>query len=194
VLVYPLFLKNEIIKFLNGGVGMKKAMSYQIGKKTQALEPRYDQYGNLCTIVHELHETYMVTKSPKQIIEENCSFYGCDYEGRLKSAKQILGLKQMVPIPLSVALGVYTMPTCSPDSDKCFWLFLGHIKKIEKYGQKSAEVVFTSGQSLVVDVHKDTLEVRHAKMALLHYILTKRTGVYEKWESRLGLSELWRLL
>jgi competence protein ComK len=194
VLVYPLFLKNEMFKFKKGEESMKKEHHYNITRETVALEPTYDNYGNLCTIVHELHETYMVTKSPKQIIEENCSFYGCDYEGLLKSAKQILGIKQMVPIPLSIALEVYTMPTCSPDSDKCLWLFLGHIEKIDKHGKKGAEVVFSNGKTMVVDVHKDTLEVRYAKMALLHYILTKRTGVYEKWESRLGLSELWRLL
>jgi competence protein ComK len=173
---------------------MRKENYCEITKETQALEPTYDHYGNLCTIVHESHETYMVTKSPKQIIEENCSFYGCDYEGRLKSAKQILGIKQMVPIPLSVALGLYTMPTCSPESDKCCWLFLAHMKKIERHEKKRAKVIFTNDSSLIIDVHKDTLEARWTKMTLLHYVLTNRIGVYEKWESRLGLSEIWRLL
>jgi competence protein ComK len=176
------------------GEVMKKEHYCEITKETAALEPTYDHYGNLCTIVHELHETYMVTKSPKQIIEENCIFYGGDYEGRLESAKQILGIKQMVPIALSVALGLYAMPTCSPESDKCCWLFLAHMEKIEEYEKKHAKIVFTNRKSIIVDVHKDTLEARRAKMALLHYILTKRIGVYEKWESRLGLSEIWRLL
>ncbi|RAK19832.1 competence protein ComK [Anoxybacillus vitaminiphilus] len=165
-----------------------------ITRETQALEPMYDNYGNLCTIVHESRETYMVTKSPKQIIEANCSFYGCGYEGRLESAKQILGIKQMVPIALSVALGLYAMPTCSPDSDKCCWLFLAHMKKIERHEKKRAKVIFANDSSLIIDVHQDTLEARWAKMTLLHYVLTKRIGVYEKWESRLGLNEIWRLL
>ncbi|MBA2871257.1 competence protein ComK [Anoxybacillus calidus] len=173
---------------------MTKGSDYRITKETVALEPTYDQYGNLCTIVHESHETYMVTKSPKQIIEENCIFYGCSYEGILESAKQILGIKQMVPIALSVALGLYAMPTCSPESDKCCWLFLAHMKKIERHEKKRAKVIFTDDSSLIIDVHKDTLESRWAKMTLLHYVLTTRIGVYEKWESRLGLSAIWRLL
>jgi competence protein ComK len=173
---------------------MEKVAEYQLKKETQALEPKYDQYGNLCTVVYELFDTYMVNKSPRQIIEDSCIFYGCEYGGRLEAAKKILGIKQMVPICVSVSLGLYVMPTCSPESDKCYWLSLDHLEKIEEYQTKSAKVTFTNQKSLILDVHRDTLEARKAKMALLYYMLTKRVGMYAKWEDRLGLNELWRLL
>ena len=165
----------------------------RITRETQALEPKYDQFGNLCTVVYELYETYMVNKSPRQLIEENCSFYGCTYEGRLEAAKQILGLKQMVPICVCDSLQLYVMPTYSPESDKCCWLALDHIQAIEKYGSKRAKVVLTNRASLIIDVHKDTLEARKAKMALLYYTLERRMGLYAKWENRLGLQQIWRL-
>jgi competence protein ComK len=173
---------------------MEKELEYQITKETQALEPKFDQYGNLCTVVHELYKTYMVRKSPRKIIEENCSFYGCGYEGILEAAKQILGIKQMVPISVSIPLRLYVMPTCSPESDKCCWLALEHTQRIEKHEGKKSKIILKNGKSLILDVQRDTLEARKAKMALLCYILENRVGMYAVWESRLGLNQIWRFL
>ena len=173
---------------------MMTEVSYQIKKETQALVPKYDEFGNLCTVVYELYGTYTVNQSPRRLLEENCSFYGCAYEGCLKAAKAILGLKQMVPICINQALQLYVMPTCSPDSDQCCWLALDHIREIEEYGHKQAKVTLTNRTSLIIEAHKDTLEARKAKTALLYYTLERRIGLYSKLEQRLGFHHLWRLL
>lgn len=163
---------------------------YEIREDTQALEPMYNERGQLCTIVHETNATYTIEKSPRQIVEHSCIYYGCAYEGRLEAAKLILGLKQMVPISVCTSLRLYMIPTCSPESDKCFWLTLRHIHYIEPYKQKKAKVTLTNGTSLIIDVHRDTLEARRAKTTLLYYTMETRCGIYKVIEQKFPL---WRL-
>jgi len=165
-------------------------VQYEIKETTQALEPTYNERGELCTIVHETNATYTVAASPLRIVEHSCIYYGCAYEGRLEAAKLILGLKQMVPICVSNALRLYIMPTCSPDSDKCFWLAIRHIHHIEPYRQKKAKVILANGTSLIIDAHRDTLEARRAKTTLLYYTLEMRCGIYKVIEQKFPL---WRL-
>lgn len=162
---------------------------YEIVEDTQALEPFYNEYGQLCTIVHETNATYIVEKSPLKIVEHSCTYYGCGYEGRLEAAKLILGLKQMVPICVCTSLRLYMIPTCSPESDKCFWLALRHIHGIERYKQKQAKVILSKGSSLILDVHRDTLEARRAKATLLFFTLETRCGIYKIIEQKFPL---WR--
>jgi competence protein ComK len=167
---------------------MKK--KYEINEDTQALEPMYNERGQLCTIVHTKHGMETVEASPLRIVQHSCSYYGCGYEGRLEAAKLILGLKQMVPICVCDALRLYMIPTCSPESDKCFWLALRYIHSIEPYKQKKAKVILDNGHFLIVDVHRDTLEARRAKTTLLYYTMEMRCGIYKVIEQKFPL---WRL-
>jgi competence protein ComK len=172
-----------------GKEGMGVKGSYEIGEDTQALEPMYNERGQLCTIVHETNATYTIEKPPLQIVEHSCLYYGCGYEGLLEAAKLILGLKQMVPICVCYPLRLYIMPTCSPESDKCFWLALRHIHQIERYKQKKAKVILANGTSLIIDAHRDTLEARRAKTTLLYYTVETRSGIYKVIEQKFPL---WR--
>ncbi|MGX1901847.1 competence protein ComK [Thermolongibacillus altinsuensis] len=147
---------------------------YVVIGETAALVPKYNEVGKLCTTVYELYNTYFVEKSPKEIIQHSCRYYGSTYEGKVEAAKHILGIRQMVPVSVCEALRLYFFPTCSPDNESCIWFAQSHIHQVQSFQKKKAKVILKNKKEIIVDVQKGTIESKMYKTAMLFLILEQR--------------------
>jgi competence protein ComK len=139
---------------------MKILNTYVITSETMALVPKFDHYGNLHTLVYETSETFIVKKSPTQIVKESCVFYGSGYSGRLEAAKRIFVNNKMLPIMISEILGIVFIPIHSPQNPKCIWIAYNHIKWLEKEQIKRTKVWMTNGRFIIIDMKVDWFKIK----------------------------------
>lgn len=108
---------------------MKMIDSYILTSETLYMKPEIDSNDHVRTMVQEGKESFLVSKSPKRILEETMKYYGFTLEGAINGAKAVLGNYHMVPIVISAPLNMYWFPTQSPASDHCIWMSLVHIER-----------------------------------------------------------------
>lgn len=133
---------------------------------TMALFPHYTNTGHLqCTVIGAFGEN-IVEKSPLTVLNESCEYYGSSFEGRLKSAQQILKRQKNLPIMVSITLEYCMIPLGSPLKKDTAWVSFRYIKQIDPKGANSI-ITFHNGVQLEVNISKDVLEMRLNKAARL---------------------------
>lgn len=149
---------------------------YIINKNTMSLIPKYNQYGNKCTVVYEKSNIYFVKQSPLNIVNESCSYYGSSYQGRVSASKKILKKDKMLPVEISHTLGIYFFPTISPKNPNCIWVSHRHIEKIERYNDKQTRMILTNRQPIILNIRKPRVEMKLNRTAQLIFVLETRNG------------------
>lgn len=120
---------------------------------------------------------------------DSCEFYGGTYDGARKASSLILKSKQMLPISISSMLGVYFIPTMSPESENNKWVALEHIEEIEPDGQKGCRIILTGNISLILDESAGSLNAKVRRAAQLKFVVEKRN----KMKNMLLFPELFTL-
>lgn len=142
--------------------------------ETIALIPYFDEYGNSCTEIIETTGTYRVDASPCQVVKDSCEFYGSTYDGARKAAQLILKSRQMLPITVSAPIGVYFIPTMSPDNENNKWVALDHIEDVQPHGQKGCKFTLTGGHNLILEGNCQMFRAKVQRATQLKYIVDKR--------------------
>ncbi|QQZ07684.1 competence protein ComK [Heyndrickxia vini] len=142
---------------------MKKLNKYVTNPDTCIIIPKYDEYGDLLSIVIEIERVFLVNMRPIEIINFSLLNHASSYRGATDGAKYLLGNTTMTPIMISEKQSIYCFPTMSPLNNNCVWLFLGQYKNHKYVNKKRVEVLFKNDHSIVLDVSQKSFEKKLQK-------------------------------
>lgn len=109
----------------------------------------YDRYGNRFSVVHEVHRTLIVERSPIEILADSIRRIGFDLRGAIATAKSLLGDIQMCPIMVNPIHQICVFPTKSAKNDDTIWFNPNQIIRTKCCYQKTL-VLLGNGRSILV--------------------------------------------
>jgi competence protein ComK len=110
----------------------------------------YDRYGKLCARVIAGRISFLVDRTPQQLLDDTLTSIGFDLRGAMAGAKFILGKKMKCPIIVNPYLGICLFPSKSPNQVDCMWFNPEQILKTTEIGDKT-KVYFRNGYSIIID-------------------------------------------
>jgi len=143
--------------------------SYEINSSTLAIIPITEQLSKIM----EDESVITVCKSPTEIIDDSCKFFGSSYQGRFEGTKKLTGINYKAPIIIEETRNIIFFPTSSPRFHNCTWVSLSQIKTFEKMKNQSV-ITFKNGQLLKLDLSYGSLENQILRATRLESILKKR--------------------
>lgn len=109
----------------------------------------YDRNAKLCTLVREVNRTFIVDRSPLEILNDSIRCIGFDLRGAMETAKWLLGNKQMCPVMVNPIHQICVFPNKSAKHDDTMWFNPTHIIRTNTLNLK-AKIEFTNGWTLIV--------------------------------------------
>ncbi len=124
--------------------------NYIIEKKTVLMMGEYDRYGKLCTRVMAGRSSFLVDRTPLQLLDDTLISIGYNLRGAMSGAKSILGKKMKCPFIVNPYLGICLFPSKSPNRVDCIWFNPEQILKTIPMGDKT-KVELRNGVSIIVE-------------------------------------------
>ena len=143
--------------------------NYEINSSTIVLIP----IGSNKTKVIEENDIFIIDKSPINIIERSCRYFGSSYLGRHIGTKNLIGISHKSPIIIEESKNIIYFPTTSPRLKECIWISLKHIKDYKNNNGKSL-VLFENGQTLEINMSYGSFDNQYLRATKLDLILRKR--------------------
>ena len=142
---------------------------YEVNSNTLILLP----IGSNVTKVIEKQDSFLVNKTPSQIIDESCRSFVSSYLGRHEGTKHLTGINYKAPIIVEETQSIIFFPTASPRFSKCAWVALNHVKNHIRYEEKSI-LYFHGGKNVELDISYGSLENQILRATKLESILRKK--------------------
>lgn len=142
---------------------------YEINPSTMAIIP----ISQLVSKVVEEEGVYLVKKTPTEIIEDSCSFFGSSYAGRLEGTKTLLGISYKAPIIIEESMELIFFPTSSPRFDACYWISIAHLKQYKRQDLGSM-IEFQNGETLLLHLSYGSLQNQVLRATRLQVVLRSR--------------------
>ncbi len=143
--------------------------SYEISEETLAIIP-LDNYRSK---VIEKDGSFVVDKTPMEIIENSCRFFGSSYFGRHTGTKNLIGVSHKAPIIIEESKEIIFFPTNSPRIYECCWVSLKNIEKYKKI-ETSSLIVFNTGYLLELNISYGSLDNQVLRATRLESVLRSR--------------------
>ena len=143
---------------------------YEINEETLAIMPD-DVWSSM---VLEDDFKYEVNKTPLEILDYSCKYFGSSYPGRKDGSKDILNSSYKLPILVEDTRNIIFFPTSSPLDDSCTWISLGNIKDYRKVGKNKTEILFKNNKVMTVDVSYYSFNNQVMRASRLESILRNR--------------------
>lgn len=109
----------------------------------------YDRQAKLCTLVKELDRTFVVDRSPLEILNDSIKCIGFDLRGAMETANWLLGNKYMCPVMVNPVHRICVFPDKSAKNANTIWFNPYHIARTKSINQK-AQVEFTNGLTITL--------------------------------------------
>jgi competence protein ComK len=109
----------------------------------------YDRYGKLCAIVFEEEQTFVVDKSPLEVVKESIEFIGSDFNGALAGSKKILGKRRMCPVMVNYLRDICVFPDRGYKIPECIWINSKHILNTSAIDRMTL-IEFSNGSNILV--------------------------------------------
>ena len=126
--------------------------SYEINRNTVALVPKDKK-----TIVYEDDDSFLVDKTPLEIVEDSCEYFGSSFQGRQTGTTKLVGYTHKVPIIIEESFNLIFFPTLSPRNDLCSWLSYSHILRLDKFKNKTI-LELKNGKKIIIDVSTSIID------------------------------------
>ena len=143
---------------------------YEINEETLAIMPD-DVWSSM---VLEDDFKYEVNKTPLEILDYSCKYFGSSYPGRKDGSKDILNSSYKLPILVEDTRNIIFFPTSSPLDDSCTWISLGNIKDYSKVGKNKREILFKNNKVMTVDVSYYSFNNQVMRASRLESIIRNR--------------------
>jgi competence protein ComK len=137
------------------------------------LTGEYDGFGKLCARVMAGGASFLVDRTPLQLLDDTLVYLGYDLRGAMSSAKLILGERMRCPIIVNPYLGICLFPNKSPHKPDCIWFNPEHIVRTKAMGTKT-EVELSNGHSILVETRLTYFNNQIHKATQLMQITMKR--------------------
>ncbi|MFL6556196.1 MAG: competence protein ComK [Bacillus sp. (in: firmicutes)] len=138
------------------------------------LTGEYDCFGKLCARVLAGESSFLVDRSPLQLLDDTLTYIGYDLRGAMASAKLILGERTRCPIIINPYLGICLFQNKSPNNADCIWFNPEHIVRTIAVGRNQTEVELSNGHSIIVDSRLTFINNKIHKANKLMQISMKR--------------------
>lgn len=148
---------------------MEKLECYYINRGTCAIVP----IENDMSEVFELDNSFIVKKTPIEIIDESCRYFGSSYKGRNEGSKRLLGMNYKLPVLIEEFNNLIFFPTSSPRFGHCIWISLNNIKNYVKVNTNS-KLIFNSDRELLIKNSYYSLENQIFRASMLDSIIRRR--------------------
>lgn len=148
---------------------------YEINSKTLAIIP----IDNEVSKVLEGESVYYIKKTPTEIIDHSCRYFGSSYLGRFEGTKHILGFNYKAPIIIEETKRIIFFPTASPRLSNCAWINLHNIKSYTKDYKKSI-ILFKNGSKVRLEISYNSLENQIFRATRLAVLINERIKT-KKW-------------
>ena len=145
--------------------------SYEINNSTLALIA----LDNKTKVIEEERE-FFIDKTPSNILEESCEYFGSSYLGRKIGTKNLIGITHKSPIIIEESREIIFFPTSSPRLNNCSWISLNNIKNFIKNNEKT-KIIFDNQKEIIVDVSFCIMENQILRASLLESTLRKRKKI-----------------
>jgi competence protein ComK len=156
-----------------------------INTETAALVSHFE-HGHEYSRILEGRETFLVSQSPDQIVEDSFNVLGNSLFGSREGACSILNETYMVPVALSAEMGIILIPCNSIRQKGTIWLNNSHIQEVQPYYNGQSIVHTSYGHSLTITMKAKSLQEKRNQAAFLENTLLQR---YEKIKTRTFLYE-----
>ena len=143
--------------------------NYKINNKTLAIVPISDNKSK----IYENNNVIVVENSVKNLIEENCRYYGSSYEGRKQGTCDLIGVTHKSPIIIEDSAGIVFFPTCSPRLKNCSWISLNNIESYRQY-QTDSIITFQNNLALKIPVSSKIINNQVLRATRLESVHQKR--------------------
>ncbi|ENQ3107587.1 competence protein ComK [Bacillus sp. 491mf] len=140
---------------------------YIVNSKTIALLPIVLNDKRIVTRVIEENDEFFVYQKPLEIVEQSCRQYGASFGGRKDGTKEYTGFTHKAPIAISPTDYIYFFPTFSYSRKECAWLSHFHIENITKLPHGNILIEFINGQTIKLEVSKNSFENQRNRTAQL---------------------------
>jgi len=148
---------------------MEKLECYYINRGTCAIVP----IENDMSEVFELDNSFIVKKTPIEIIDESCRYFGSSYKGRNEGSKRLLSMNYKLPVLIEEFNNIIFFPTSSPRFGYCIWISLNNIKNYIKVDTNS-KIVFSNDNELLIKNSYYSLENQIFRASMLDSIIRRR--------------------
>lgn len=145
--------------------------SYEINNSTLALIA----LDNKTKVIEEERE-FFIDKTPSNILEESCEYFGSSYLGRKIGTKNLIGITHKSPIIIEESREIIFFPTSSPRLNNCSLISLNNIKNFIKNNEKT-KIIFDNQKEIIVDVSFGIMENQILRASLLESTLRKRKKI-----------------
>jgi competence protein ComK len=146
--------------------------SYEISTETLAIIP-IDNYRSK---IIEGNNTFVVNKTPMEIIEHSCRYFGSSYAGRHTGTKNLIGVSHKSPIIIEETKELIFFPTSSPRLYDCSWISLKNIEEYKKMNNNSL-IVFNSGYLMELGMSYGSLDNQILRATRLESVLRTRKKI-----------------
>ncbi len=144
---------------------------YSINDRTVALEGEYGKRGKCFTKVTEGYNTFLVSMSPTEIIEEYLRRELTNFNRDI-DYRELLSLRN--PICLNPHLGIILFPTQSLKKHNSEWFSLMHIKSKRALGMRRTEICTSFGHTIVIDIKLSTFNSMEQRAYQFRNSISKR--------------------
>lgn len=121
---------------------------YTINPNFMYMVGQYDRNAKLCTLVTEVERTFIVDRSPLEILDDSIKCIGFDLRGAMATAKWLLGNKHMCPIMVNPIHNICVFPNKSAMHNDTMWFNPYHIARTNSLNLKT-KVEFTNGSTIL---------------------------------------------
>ena len=142
--------------------------SYEINRETVALVPKDNK-----TVVYEEDSSFMVDKTPLEILEDSCEYFGSSLQGRQTGTTKLVGFTHKVPVIVEESFDLIFFPTLSPKNKMCSWISYSHILKPDKFKNKTI-LELKNGKKIIVDTSTAIIDNQLYRCSRIKDILKTR--------------------
>ncbi|WP_404330288.1 competence protein ComK [Mesobacillus maritimus] len=132
---------------------------YLIAPQFMYMMGHYDRCGKLCTQITDTKGTFIVDKSPIEILNESIKCIGFDLRGALETSRWLLGEVHMCPIMINPIHRIVLFPTRSYKHEETIWFNPQHIKRTTSFNRKTM-ILFNNGKTLIVPIHLSSFNTK----------------------------------
>lgn len=148
---------------------------YEINAETLLIVP----YGKDKSKVYESNEEFIVNLGSLEIIKNSCLYFGCSYEGRKESVKNLIGVDMKVPILIEECRNIIFFPVTSCVKKSSIWISFQNLVKYNKLNDFSTVLYFRRNKKIKIDTKFNLIDNQYIRCIKLNSFLIKRRRIVE---------------
>ena len=129
------------------------------------LQPKFDQFNNLYTLMVTPNGYNKVPFTPMQLLDMELKQHGSSLKGAKEAAKAVLNSNSVNPImiPRSPLVHIWFPTEAMRNSEYCMYFALHHVEKIEPYTENRSIAVLMNYERIQVPVSYSKLNKQWSK-------------------------------